>query len=858
MANIIKYAKMLMRKGLKADLTTLDEAELGLATDTKEVFVGANDGNIQLATQTSVDNLQTSVSNTQNNLGVLAELPTIDKGSIIGAFKEETSRRKNLGVNIKDFNASGSTQTTTGSIAGGSNILNLSSAIDFADNQGVSIHHAGAVPTITAPSAPSITVSGVSGTTPYAYQIAAVNKNGGLSVASSAGQITTGNSNLSDTLSDPSALSLAKSGSGSALTSGNTYYVGYTLRNNVGTTTKNSSQVSTTVTSGQNIITSFDFPTGAVSADVYVGTTSAPKRLATVDKVGVITFDGGLASGLTVTVSGSRITLTISATASATGADAPTSNTTKSLNNITWSAVTGAVRYAVYRSVNNGAYSLVAIKTGGTSWTDTGITDVSGYYSPLWNTPPVSPLAETLNTTIVSGGGTKTLTLATNAITSSISQTVRHDDTDALQAFFASGSRFIMTFGTYSTRKRITLNNNQILEGIGGENNQTIIAHECFDVDAYDSVIRLTGDNPAVISVNVSCKMNNIVDCIRLDTTTGDAAKPFQALCQRVKTTGGYKGFNVNSGIEARLEYCLATYASYAGVNVLVPDTHLIDCSSESCYYGLKTGTGCGTITAHHFHAILSTTYGFYLDNATYGQFVNCQADTSGQSGVFMVNTTNCQFTNFWSFKSSSINNNQYHDWHINASCSNNSFTNCVSLAFYYTLNSFYFSAGTKNNSFINCSGNGSLQHGDGVDALRNANQFSGCMGSLAKYNRKTKTSSHVLSLAAGASSTVSHYLGYTPSFSNDVYLFKLTYNNRAQTAPSPMAAGHLYFTVANGTTNGGTSAKTTYFSSPDPENFTVSAVLNGDKIDITVTNSAGQTIDYGFDIERHMNPKGL
>lgn len=793
-----------------------------------------------------------------SSMGSLSSLPTIDKTSFVNAFKEETSRRKNLGVNIKDFNASGSTQTTTGTISAGSNVLTLNSAIDFADNQGISIHHAGAIPSISSPAAPSVTVSGVTGSTTYAYKIAAVNKNGGLSAASSQGQVTNGSTNLSETLSDPSALSVSKSGTGSSLTSGNTYYVGYTLRNNVGTTTKNSSQVSTTVTNGQNIVTSFNFPTGAISADIYIGTTSSPKRLATVDKTGVITFDGGLTSGLSVVVSGDRITLTISATASATGADAPTSNTTKSQHSITWVAVTGAIRYAVYRSVNGGAYSLVAIKTGVTNWVDAGVTDISGYYSSAWNTPPASSLAETLNTTIVSGGGTKTLTLAANAVTTSTAQTVRHDDTDALQAFFSSGSRFIMTFGTYPTRKGFTLGNNQILEGIGGENNQTIVAHECFDVDAYDSVIKMTGDNPGIISVNVSCKMNNVVDCVRLDSTNGDAAKPFQAYCHRMKTTGGYKGFNVNSGIEARLEYCLATYASYAGVNVLVPDTHLIDCSSESCYYGLKTGTGCGTITAHHFHAILSTTYGFYLDNATYGQFVNCQADTSGQSGVFMVNTTNCQFTNCWSFKSSSINNNQYHDWHINASCSNNSFTNCVSLAFYYTLNSFYFSAGTKNNSFVNCSGNGSLQHGDGADALRNANQFTGCMGSLAKYNRKTKTSSHVFSLATTASTTISHYLGYTPTFANDVYLFKLTYNNRSQTAPSPMAAGHLYFTVTNNTTNGGTSAKTTYFSSPEPENFSVSATLNGDKIDIVVTNNSTQTIDYGFDIERHIDPKGL
>lgn len=61
MANITKYVKMLMRKGLKTELSTLDEAEIGLATDTKEVFVGANGGNVQLAKQSDVKDNQDKV-----------------------------------------------------------------------------------------------------------------------------------------------------------------------------------------------------------------------------------------------------------------------------------------------------------------------------------------------------------------------------------------------------------------------------------------------------------------------------------------------------------------------------------------------------------------------------------------------------------------------------------------------------------------------------------------------------------------------------------------------------------------------------------------------------------------------------
>jgi len=59
---------MLMRKGLKSELNTLDEAEIGLATDTKEVFVGANGGNVQLATQTSVTALSTDSANNKKSI----------------------------------------------------------------------------------------------------------------------------------------------------------------------------------------------------------------------------------------------------------------------------------------------------------------------------------------------------------------------------------------------------------------------------------------------------------------------------------------------------------------------------------------------------------------------------------------------------------------------------------------------------------------------------------------------------------------------------------------------------------------------------------------------------------------------
>ncbi|AMB18665.1 tail protein [Bacillus phage Eldridge] len=92
MASITKYVKMLMRKGLKADIKTLDEAEIGLATDTKEVFVGTSTGNVQLAKQADV-------KANQDKIGVLQELGTSPR-TVVKTVSE-------LSVNVKDFGVLG-------------------------------------------------------------------------------------------------------------------------------------------------------------------------------------------------------------------------------------------------------------------------------------------------------------------------------------------------------------------------------------------------------------------------------------------------------------------------------------------------------------------------------------------------------------------------------------------------------------------------------------------------------------------------------------------------------------------------------------------------------------------------------
>ena len=100
---------------------------------------------------------------------------------------------------VRDFNASGSSQSTTGSISAGSTTLTLASAIDFQNGQGINIANAGPLPTISAPGAPTVTATGTTGSTSWAYAVAALDGKGGETAASSVTTITNGNATLSST-----------------------------------------------------------------------------------------------------------------------------------------------------------------------------------------------------------------------------------------------------------------------------------------------------------------------------------------------------------------------------------------------------------------------------------------------------------------------------------------------------------------------------------------------------------------------------------------------------------------------------------------------------------------------------------
>jgi hypothetical protein len=406
------------------------------------------------------------------NCNVKAGLYTIFAGSgtYVGPLQVEK-------VYPQWFGASGSSQTTTGSINAGSNVLTLTSALDFQNNQQVAIPGAGTPCSLATPSAPTVTPMGTTGTATYQYQIAALDANGGVSPVSQVTTISNGSSVLTNGLGDPVIpLVLSASGSGSSLSAA-TYYVAYDFRTSIGQT-KVGGQSSITVTAGQNITTTITVPQLATSVGIYVGTSSNPLLLGTISNAAtpVITYSGGLSSGLSATVTntaangGTRtISITISAPASGTGASGASSNTTQAYNAISWNAVPNAIGYAIYG--NTSGNNKLLFVTPNTSWNDFGVTP--GHF-PGWKFVPQSPsttgMGGTLLATILSGGGTTSLTLSANAGSSVANGTVYHDDTKAFNnAMGVCGLQSNVLHipkGSYIISSTI-INNASIVEGDG-------------------------------------------------------------------------------------------------------------------------------------------------------------------------------------------------------------------------------------------------------------------------------------------------------------------------------------------------------------------------------------------------------
>lgn len=135
----------------------------------------------------------------------LNERPVADLAQIIFdgagtyAFGGDISKYDNAPV--RWFGASGSTTTTLATTTASNPVVTLNNAINFSNGEQIAIEHAGAASTLTVPlnltvSATGLNRQGPTGSTTYAYKVAAVDETGAISAASAATTINNGNATL--------------------------------------------------------------------------------------------------------------------------------------------------------------------------------------------------------------------------------------------------------------------------------------------------------------------------------------------------------------------------------------------------------------------------------------------------------------------------------------------------------------------------------------------------------------------------------------------------------------------------------------------------------------------------------------
>lgn len=314
----------------------------------------------------------------------------------------------------------------TASVNSGTATVTLSSASTFQNGDGVMIVGAGATNTLSTPSAPTVTPStstagtGIpgfvtnspAGATAYNYKVVARPKGGGLTATSAAGSTATGQATLGANTVGITSLSR----------SGNTV------------TVVTSSAHGLAVNDSVNIFNTTDDPE-------FGGW----QTVATVADNTHFTYTNGIST-------------VVGGGASATGGTVRWFNA----NKVTWPAVTNAWQYYIYSDrVTPGTYALICISLPNGS-SVSALLECDDYGSPMMDNikaplqvpltnPSASATNDSLVTTIVSGAGTTTLTVANNAINTVSSKTILFDNApNIIAAATAAGGQMAMfPLGTY-------------------------------------------------------------------------------------------------------------------------------------------------------------------------------------------------------------------------------------------------------------------------------------------------------------------------------------------------------------------------------------------------------------------------
>jgi hypothetical protein len=333
----------------------------------------------------------------------------------VATFRDTaTTLRGSLGIvgprpyyDATAYGASGSYSGTTGSMSSSGHILTLASAIDFANGQGIAVFGAGSTPTISTPASPT-----VSQTTAFPQIALASDVPPGATCSGTTATISTrGYNGLSS--GESVTIGNVKSGGGTTLsaynitaiiTVVNRYQFTYTIASCPGSggSLTEASPASLTLNAGS---TTYNYEVAAVDANSGLTAATAP---------------GSVSSANPVT--GPQV-----------------------YNGLSWPRVTNATMYSVYRKINSGSYTCIgtAIQPGQTntnpSYKDYGGTSGScPVNSP--STPPSSAVNQILLSTIASGAGTTSLTLASSAGTNVSGVVVQHDDTAAINAAIAAAA----------------------------------------------------------------------------------------------------------------------------------------------------------------------------------------------------------------------------------------------------------------------------------------------------------------------------------------------------------------------------------------------------------------------------------
>ena len=290
--------------------------------------------------------------------------------------------------------ASNPPPTITCSISSGSATLSCPGGSgDFQNGHGVVVPKAGAATSLATPSQPTVTPTNLlNGTATYTYQLIAEDRQGGLTAASPSGQTTTGASTLG---------------------ANNITFASCVRTNGVATYT---SSVAHNLQSGAQVNIS-GFSGGGFDSCNGVKTIASTPTSTT-----FTTNDGPLANETNTT--GSPVVTVIAC------------------NTLTFASgsYSGAntLRYWIYR---NGALAGVAV--GLDPWFQDCGSNVNTAPSYVPTAPPGTAQPDYLATTIVSGGGTTTLTLANAAGSTVSSAAVLHDNSvnlkSAIQAAYNAG-----------------------------------------------------------------------------------------------------------------------------------------------------------------------------------------------------------------------------------------------------------------------------------------------------------------------------------------------------------------------------------------------------------------------------------